>query len=168
MAEAFLPAGSPAPPFQLKAVTSERIIGPGLTGNRALVLLFHDQTMVGVVREVNTTVREHYAADRVLVASAVDLRAVPGLLRGVVSAFMRQAYRQGAAALPPAADPADYVIILPDWDGAAARALRVPPLRLGASVVVLDPDGIVAGSEGGGGLGAAALSILDRMTFNGS
>ena len=40
MAEAFLPAGSPVPPFQLKAVTSERIIGPGLTGNRALVLLF--------------------------------------------------------------------------------------------------------------------------------
>lgn len=159
----YLPAGSPSPDFELAAISSGRRITPARRDGRPLVLIFHDHTMAGAVREINTAVRERYDAGAVLVASVVDLRAVPRLLRGMVRTFMEQAYRRGADAVPPGADPADYVIILPDWKGAATGALRVPPLKKGPSVVILSGDGIVAGNVNGEEMGAATMTILQNL-----
>lgn len=163
----FLPAGTPSPNFELTAITSQRVITPARDDGRPLVLIFHDHTMANAVREINTAVRRSYDADAVLVASVVDLRAVPRLLRGMVRTFMEQAYRQGTGAVPPEAEPADYVIILPDWDGKATSALKVPPLKQGPSVVVLSGDGVVAGNARGAEVGAAAVAIVQELIDGG-
>lgn len=48
-----------------------------------------------------------------------------------MSLILNQAYDRAAEALPPDADPAEYVIILPDWGGLVSRETTVPGKRAG-------------------------------------
>ena len=155
----FLPAGAPAPPFRLTAVTTKRRIDNASCAGRALVLIFHDQTTLDAPRVVNTALRATYDVDRVLIASCVDLSAAPRFLHGIINGFLRQAYQRGAAFVPAGQDPGAYVIILPDWDGRVSRAFHVPRGG-GAALVVIGPDGRIAGTAHGSGLGTAALQLV--------
>jgi hypothetical protein len=38
-----------------------------------------------------------------------------------VGMILNQAYERAAEVLPPDADPADYIVILPDWGGHLSR-----------------------------------------------
>jgi hypothetical protein len=157
----FLPAGVPAPSFSLTAVASGRRIDNATCVGKALVLVFHDQTTLDAPRDVNTALRETYDIDRVIIASCVDLSAAPRFLHGLIKRFMRQAYQRGAAYVPADQDPADYVLILPDWEGAVSRAFRIP--RGGAAVVVVDPAGRFAGGAHRSGLGSAARQLVEQV-----
>ena len=78
--------------------------------------------------------KDYPLAAEVLMTSVVDLHIVPRLVRGVAEAAMRMAYDKAVERFPhefkppqPEAtvDPADYIIILPDWDAAVTRDFGV-------------------------------------------
>ncbi|MBX7233956.1 MAG: hypothetical protein K1X65_06190 [Caldilineales bacterium] len=161
--------GQPAPSFRLTAAVSGRVIGPGLVGERPLVLLFHNQHTLAAVRELQEAVRQRYpSAQEVLVASVADTSKAPRLLRGVVEAALKHAYAEASKFVPAGLDPADYVIILPDWSGAVTKAYGVGNVDREGEVVVIDGMGRLVGKHRGQQPGQAALAFLAslKLTLN--
>jgi hypothetical protein len=143
---------------------SGRVIGPGLVGGRPLVLLFHNQHTIAAVRDLQQAVRNRYpSAQQVLVASVADTSRAPRLLRGVVEAALNRAYAEASKFVPAGLDPADYVIILPDWSGAVTKAFGVGNVDREGEVVVIDALGRLVGKQRGQQPGQAALSLLAEL-----
>jgi hypothetical protein len=68
--------------------------------------------------------------------------------------------------VPKEYNPADYVFLLPDWNGSVTKAFRVKHTDKNAAIVVVDPAGRVTGSYQGPQPGPAALSLV-RQALNG-
>jgi len=150
-----------APSFRLTAVGSGRVVQhPGLAA-AALVLLFHDQNALATVRAVQEQVRGRYPTTaEAIIASVADLSRAPRLLRGVIEGFLRSAYAEASAHLPPGLEAADYVVILPDWKGEVTRAFGVDGADRQPAVVVIERSGQVTAAQQGGDVAAAALAGL--------
>jgi hypothetical protein len=117
---------SSAPRFDLTALVSLKRISAASCAGTPLVLLFHNQYALDVVRSLQQSLRErHPLASQVLIASVVDMSAIPLLLRGVAETVMAAAYREASRQLPKGVDPADYVIILPDRQGSVYKQFEV-------------------------------------------
>ena len=145
----FFPAGQPAPSFKLLAVKTGKVIAPKNAAGQILGLIFHGRETVQAVVEINTVVRPVYPEPSpVILASVVDLSVVPRLLHRAVKPMLEQAYDQAAKQIPPGYDPADYVYLLPDWNGAVTKAFRVLHPDKTAAFVVIDDAGQIAGSCG--------------------
>lgn len=153
--------GDKAPTFEMQAVVSQRAVGLPRDAGRVLVLIFHDQNGTDVIEPVNSVVRRAlYSAEDVLVASVVNLRSVPSLLRPMVGKIVERAYHQAAEHVPERMDSADYIVILLDWDGQVTRRYGVDGRP---SVVVVDQDGDIAAYHRGGDLPAAVAEILPHL-----
>ena len=78
----------------------------------------------------------HPDAATVLIAHVIDLHSVPSMFRGIAEGIMRGEFDKAVRELAPGQDPFDYVIILPDWDGAfvASTSLADVSKRLGVAV----------------------------------
>lgn len=128
------------------------------------MLVFHNQHSLDAVRDVQRSVRERYPSPQeVLVASVADTSKAPRLLRGVVEAALKHAYTEASKFVPAGLDPADYVIILPDWSGAVTKAFGVGNVDREGEVVVIDGKGLVVGKHRGQQLGQATLTILATL-----
>ena len=161
MAE-IIEAGVKAPDFSLRAVGSGRQVGLENVAGKTVVLVFHFQSTAGIARKVNYAVRARYPEpDRVLVASVVDLSLVPPFYQPMAGPFLYQAYEQTSSRLPPQAEPADYVVILPDWSGRVSRAYGARRTDRAAAVVVIDENSSIAGSYQGDQAVENVLEILD-------
>ena len=127
------------------------------------VLFFLWRDTIHLAEPVNLAVRRRYPlASQLLVANLADLRGVPGLFHGLVLREMERGYHDIAARLPPDLDPADYVLIIPDWKGKATRAVGLPsPLRHPA-LAVLGRGGLLLGVHQGDNLSDAAIQILEQ------
>ncbi len=160
------PADQPAPDISLQAVESGRTINPAQPDARYLVLVFQSQKTVRAMAPIQDKVRRKFpAADDVRIASVVDLRGVPRMFRGMAKSALKQAYTEAASHLPedwPSSDPADYVIILPDWKGTFFDAFGVTDANEKAAAVVINQQGVVLGSSQDGNLSAFVLSLLDE------
>jgi hypothetical protein len=164
---AFLPAGQPAPDFSLTAIKSGREISRKSCAGLVLGLVFHGRETVHAVVEINTTVRPVYPDPKpVVLVSVVDLSVVPRLLHRAVKPVLEQAYDQAAREMPKGYNPADYVFLLPDWNGAVTKAFKAKHTDKAAAVVVLDAAGRVAGSYQGPQPGPATLDLV-RKALNG-
>lgn len=160
-----LTPGQPAPHFQLRAVESNRLISPDHPASRALVLTFHDHTSLDALRELQAAVRTAYpSADDVLMASVADLSRIPRPLRRLVAPVLKQAYGEAAGFVPAELDPADYVVILPDWTGEVAKLFGADRSDKEPCLVVIDRCGRVAGTYQGKGLAQAAMALLSGLT----
>lgn len=158
----FLPDGTPAPPFALKAEVSKRQVDLQNTSG-ALLLLFHSRQTAPNVVEVARAVRETYPSpDQLLIANIADMRIVPRLLRGAVRAFIKSAYNEAIAQIPSGQDPADHIIILSDWDGKLFQAYRIPPTDRQMALVYVNESKKIAGSYIGTQPAHAALSFLSN------
>lgn len=152
------------PPFELTAVESGRRVGWPHNRGQALVLIFHNQNTLGAVRDVQKAVRTAFEDQPwLVVASIADAAAVPRFLRSTVIAFMARAYREATRYVPQGYDPADYIIILPDWDGEVTRRCGVKDVGRRATVLVADGDGVVQGRFAGRDLGAQTVAALARI-----
>ena len=151
-------------PVTLAAAGSGRKLSMGSLGKPA-VLIFHSQENAGEAGKVNRAVRGQYPlASQVLVASVADLHRVPRLFRGMAEGAMRKAYQEAAASLPAGLKAEEYVVILPDWDGALTSSVveagaAVDPDRA-ALVAVINGQGGIAGIYQGEDLGEHALQFL--------
>lgn len=161
--EARLDTGDLAPDFDLLAAGSGRRVRlRGLAGRKA-VLVFHLQGTAPTAREINRAVRERFPdPGEVLIASVIDLSIVPPVYWMTVGLVLGSAYEQATRELPPSVDPADYLVILPDWGGRVGRDYGVRDTGRAAAVVVVDEDSNVILSYQGERPVAAVLEALEH------
>jgi len=151
------------PDLVLPAAVSGREVALRAAGIPA-VLVVHGQSSAGSAVAVNLAVRSRYpGAAEVLVASVVDLHTVPRMFRKVADRALARAYEQAAGTVPGGLSPEDYVVILPDWDGAVAAALDLGNVGEEAAVLVVDRSGAVAAVIRGGDPGSAACAALEAL-----
>lgn len=142
----FLPVGQIAPTFELDAVGAGRRVGLPDASQRPMVLLFVTQNTTDAIGQMNEAIRSRFPlASQVTVASVVALGQVPSLFHRLINLALKRAYRQAAREVPADFDPADYVLILPDWEGALCRDFQIGDVDSAAAVVV-DRAGIVRGT----------------------
>ena len=161
-----------APAKTLVAIGSGRRVTLNRLAKPA-VLLFLARETSNDGAPVIARLREDYPlVEQVLMASVVDLHIVPRLVRGVAEAAMRLAYDKAVERFPhefkptrpgEPVDPADYIIILPDWDAAITRHFGVRNPARTPALAVLDRHGVLVSLQEGGDLTASALSSLQRI-----
>ena len=114
-------------------------------------------------RALAVKVRERYPlASQVVTLNLVDLRSIPRLLRKVAESAMGGRYNETAKDVQAGKDPADYVFILPDWDGKTIKALGFDDVEAAMGVAVLDRAGVVVGRHQGDGALEAVFGLLQR------
>lgn len=151
------------PDATFSAVVSGREISLRETGI-PLVLVFHAQDTARDALEVHKVIRGvHPDPDKVLVASVIDLRSFPSMFRGMVESELEKAYHNASGRLPEGVDPADHVVLLPDWDGAAFDSLEIKNANAQAVVVVADGQGRILCQASQGDLGAQAVAALGNI-----
>jgi hypothetical protein len=158
-----LETGEQAPHVSLLAAGSGRRVDLGDVAGRKVVLIFHLQGTVPTAREINCAVRaQHPDPEEVLVASVIDLSTVLPFYWMSVSLILNQAYDRAAEELPPDADPAEYVVILPDWGGRVSRDYGVGNTGRAAAIVIVDEDSNVAASYQGERPVEVVLAVIGR------
>ena len=127
------------------------------------VLIFHTQETETVGSTVNQAIREKYAlASSVMVVNVTDLHRVPRPFRKIAERVMRKSYQETASRLPQEMPAEEYVVILPDWDGAVTRAVGLRDVNETAGVIVLDHAGDVIGVYQGDDPASVALALLAK------
>ncbi len=76
---------------------------------------------------------------------------------------MKKSYASVATQLPADMAPEDYVLILPDWDGAVHKALDISDTSKNAAIAVLDGNGKMVGVSQEGDLPETTLSLLKQV-----
>ncbi len=148
------------PDQTLNAVVSAREINLAKIA-RPAVLIFHGQDTAKAAIEVNNAVRTAFPdADKVLVASIIDLRQFPAMFHGMVKPELEKAYHKAAGNLAPEQTAADLIILLPDWKGQTHDACAVSDSTKEAAVLIADASGKVVARQQGGDLGAVAVAAL--------
>ena len=159
-----LPApGSPLPPFTVHAAVSGREVSPAALRGRPAVLVVHGSKSTDAAKDVSKALRARHKPSEVFCASLVDLRAFGGLWKRVAEAQVKANYEKLAAKVKeasPGDDPADWVVICPDWDGAACTALGVDDPDNAPAAIVVAADGTVKGTAHGRDIGARTMEIL--------
>jgi len=161
-----MPTTSPYPTIAditLAAAGSDRQISLAHIGVPA-VITFHDQNTALVVSDINEAVRNAYPlASSVVTANVADLRKLPKLLRSVAKRELKKMYAASAEHLPDDLNPEDYILILPDWDGAAHKAVGINDTSQNAAIVVLNGSGQIVGISQDDNLPETALALLKQI-----
>src|SRR5688500_17438234 len=111
--------GQPVPQFSVPAAVSGRPVSPASFQGKRARLVVHGPRSPDAAKEVSKAVRARHKPDAVFSASIVDLRAFGGLWKKVAEAQVKQNYEKLAGKVKeanPGEDPADWVVICPDWD----------------------------------------------------
>jgi hypothetical protein len=123
-------------------------------------LVLHGAKTPEAAKEVGKAVRaQHSDPKTVAIANIVDLRAMGGLWRRVAEAQIKSTYEKMAAKIT-VGDPADFIVICPDWDGSVAKLFGVSEPDREPGVVVLDAQGRIVGMATGNGLGEKVGRLL--------
>ena len=117
-----------------------------------------------MVQAMQETLRSRYADARQLqVASVVNMKPVPVFLRSTAESVMKGSYSKAAAVMPPGLDPADYVVILLDWDGSVSSAFGAYKIERQPRLVLLDGQGVVQGVHQGSEIQQGALTMVEGL-----
>jgi len=150
----------PAPDITLTAVASKRKIALNAVTTPTLLILF-DQGTAGQIDPVVSAVRDAWpTADLVQIANVVDLRKFPRIVRKVAETLLNNSYNQNARNVKEGRDPADYVIILPDWQARVMKAVGIENVSARIAIAVVAPGGRLIGAYQGEGEGAKAVELL--------
>ncbi len=151
------------PDVTLTAAGSEREVNLRNIGV-PVILVFHGQDTGDAALEVNKAVRKRYpGVDEIFIASVIDLRSFPTMFRGMVQPALEKAYYNAAGRLPAEADPADLVVLLPDWEGAVHDTVGVKNSTDQAALVVADREARIVCREQSNNLAEAALTALTGL-----
>ncbi|HUR25364.1 MAG TPA: hypothetical protein VM327_05035 [Candidatus Thermoplasmatota archaeon] len=157
------PPGFPVPQFSVPAAVSGREVSPAAFKGRRAVLVVHGSKSTDAAKDVSKALRAKHKPSEVFSASIVDLRAFGGLWKKVAEAQVKSNYEKMAGKVKeaqPGEDPADWVVICPDWDGSVGQSLGVEDPDANPTVIVVAADGKVKGVLQGTGLGEKTLALL--------
>jgi hypothetical protein len=143
----------------LEAVGSGRRIDVASLDRPAVFICYTEATQ-NDADAVEAAVRARYSAAQVLVAHVIDLHSVPRLFRGAAEGILRSEHARAVSELPPGENAYDYVIVLPDWDGAFVNALALEDVSKRLGVGVFGAGGQLAGTAQGDGVPAATMQLL--------
>ena len=146
----------------LRSVGTERAIDVTKMDRPAVFLCFAQATQ-NDAPPIEAAIRARYRAAAVLIGDVVDLHRVPGMLRGLAERILRSEYEKAVAALPQGETPADYVVLLPDWDGTFVKSLGFAEdvsKRLG--VAAFGRDGTLLGMAQGEHAADECLEMLSK------
>ncbi|MGB1249548.1 MAG: hypothetical protein ACPG8W_02880 [Candidatus Promineifilaceae bacterium] len=153
-----------APAFQLTSVASNRLVGVPDSQPSVLILLFQAESTADAAQAVNEQIRRvHEASEDLIIASVVDLGSVPRFMRKMGEKMLAMSYKKAVASFPEGHNPADYVILLPDWSGEVFRKFGVGDVSKKALMIIIDHEGNIVFKRQGGNLGKAALKELDKL-----
>ena len=153
-----------APKFKLEAASGLRTVGHPHSLPQVLVLLFQAEATADAARLVNEAVRGVYEdSEDMIVASVADMSSVPRFMHKMSKNMLLRAYEKAAENIPEGFDPADYIILLPDWTGQVFKAFDVGDVNKKALMVIIDHEGQIVLKKRGGNLGKAALEELDKL-----
>ena len=153
-----------APTFELTSVATNRIVGVPASLPSVLILLFQAEETANVAQNINELIRaRHEASEDLIVASLVNLSGIPRFMRKMGNKMLAMSYKKAADAFPDGHDPADYIVLLPDWDGDVFRSFGVGDVSKKAFMVIIDHEGNIVFKRQGGNLGKAALRELDKL-----
>jgi hypothetical protein len=148
------------PDVTLTAAGSEREVNLRNIGVPA-ILIFHGQDTGDAALEVNKAVRKRYpGVDEVFIASVIDLRSFPRMFRSMVQPALEKAYFNAASRIPTDADPADLVVLLPDWEGIVHDTVGVKGSTEQGVLVVVDRKARIVCLDQSDNLAEAALTAL--------
>jgi len=151
-----------APSVELEAIGHGRKLTIDAIGAPAVLIFVARETAVSA-RTVVDSIRARYPmASQVVVATVADLRGIPRLARRVVRGRMKESYDHAVERLEEGQAPEDYVLILPDWDGAVMTALGIDDLSKTIAVAVIDAAGDVTGVYHGFDTATRVLALLER------
>lgn len=161
MAVSFLATGTPAPPFELQAVTTRRMFSPAACWGTLLPLVLISYSTRAMVREILQAVREREpGAGQVLVANQINLDFVSRLARGIASRWMDSELKQAARQLEEEYNPHDHQILLQDWKGTVNKIYRIVRIDEQQALVLVDGEGLIVGSyRGADPTGAAVAQV---------
>jgi hypothetical protein len=153
---------SPAPAVTLKAIGHGRQLTFNALG-RPAVLIFVARETSEQPPPVVTAIREKYAtADDVMIANVADGRPFPRLIRKIAERIMKSSYNDAVKNLEPGRKPEDYVLIVPDWDGALLRLLGIDDVTKMIAVAVINGRGDLIGVYQGDDPQSHVLEMLER------
>jgi hypothetical protein len=89
-----------------------------------------------------------------------DGRAFPRLIHKVAEQIMKSSYNDAVSGLEPGMKPEEYVLIVPDWDGALLKPLGFDDVTKAIGVAVIDARGNVVGTYQGDDAPSKVLSLL--------
>ena len=157
-------AGEKAPLFVATAVASNRRIDLEDWLGTPILLAFVDYRTASRMRDITATLRAVYPLHTdVLLVTVADMQVVPGLMRGVARGMMAGAYRTAAAEIPTGYDPADQLIILPDWEAKICRAYGVADVGREPALALVDKNGRVHATYQGAEPAAGALELVRNL-----
>ncbi|GBD23973.1 hypothetical protein HRbin29_01646 [bacterium HR29] len=149
-----------APDQTITSVVSGRQVRLRQPG-AALVLIFTNQTTADRATALRTALRERFPdPSAVVIASVVDVSGVPRLMRKMAEGALANRYRELAAALGPGRDPAQYLVMCPDWDGKLPSAFGLSGLESRLGVAVVDASGGIVGTAVGDDLLPAVEALV--------
>ena len=145
---------------ELTAVGTGRTIDVAHLDRPAVFLCFAQATQ-HAADPIEAAIRQKYTPAEVLVGQVVDLHTVPRMFRSVAERILNSEYDKAVAALPAGETPEDYVVILPDWDGAFVKSLALPEdVSEQLAIAVFTRDGTLLGTQQGDGAAEACLQLL--------
>ena len=145
----------------LEAVGSGRIINVASIDRPAVLICFAEATQHDA-DAVEAAVRARYTAALVLVGHVIDLHTVPSLFRGMARGILNQEHARAVAELPPGESADEYVVMLPDWDGAFVSALGLTDVSLRLGVAVFAAGGTLVGTSQGTDVPAETIRLLEQ------
>jgi hypothetical protein len=152
----------PAPAVTLKAIGHGRRLTFNAIGTTALLLCAARETR-NAAPAVVRAVREQYStAGQVLIATITDTRSVPKLIRKVAEQIMKSSYNDAVKNLAPGRIPEDYVLIVPDWDGALLGPLGINDVTKTIAAAVISRSGDLVGVYQGEDPASHALALLEQ------
>jgi hypothetical protein len=153
---------SKAPAVTLEAIGHGRKLTIDAMGIPA-VLIFVARETSDAARPIVDAVRERYPlASQVVIANVADVRGMPRIVRKVAQTIMKSSYKDAVANLEPGKTPEEYVLILPDWDGAVLTPLGIEDVSKQIAIAVIDASAMVVGTHQGNDAPSQALALLDQ------
>ncbi|MBI2766175.1 MAG: hypothetical protein HYX53_09720 [Chloroflexi bacterium] len=149
-----------APTITLTAVESGRRIALHDVAVPTVLLLFAQETSTAIDPVIDAVRAKFPTAEEVQIANVVDAHAFPRLLRKVPEMVMSNRYKDAAKNLEAGRDPAQYLIILPDWHAAVTKAMGIESVNAQIGVAVLAPGGKLIGPYQGPAPETVVLELL--------
>lgn len=148
--------------MSLEAAGSGRTIDAAAWQNRRAVLVLHGPRTTDAPKDIGKAVRAaHPDAAHVFVANVINLQSMGGMWKKVANAQVNQTYQKmGAKLEAKGMEPADYVVLLPDWENAIGPQLGVEDSNQAPAAAVIGADGGLLGVATGDDLPGQVLALL--------
>lgn len=160
--------GDQAPDFTLTHLEG-RSVSLGDYRGRKVVAVFASRDSGDQASRISQTLRGRFGHDELALVSILDMHSLPKLMQPVAKAMLKKAYNDAVAQLktdfqakgePPPADPSQFVVMLPDWDGKVTASFGITDVKSQAVAVLIDENGRRIGSGAGADGADQILALL--------